>query len=129
MPAPAPATHHGQQPVPVPAIRGQGSSAGMPAYPPKLAAWKTMAACEVETATLRGEKDDGGLWGRDGGLRGRVGAGRRSASWNGGAGGIGPSEEQRVEEEASGRGLCGSGEAGARRHDARELDAGSMGRR
>ena len=88
-----------------------------------------MAACEVETVALHGGEDDGGLWGRDSGLCSRVRAGRRPASWNGGAGGIGPSKEQRVEEEASGRGLRGSGEAGARRHDARELDAGSMGRR
>ena len=58
-----PATRHGQQPVPVPAIRGQGSPTGMPAYPPKLAAWKTMAACEAETAALFSGEDDGGLWG------------------------------------------------------------------
>jgi hypothetical protein len=33
VPAPTPTTRHGQEPVPVPAIRGQGSPAGMPAYP------------------------------------------------------------------------------------------------
>ena len=33
MPAPAPVTCHGQRPVPVPVIRGQGSPAGMPVCP------------------------------------------------------------------------------------------------
>jgi len=36
VPAPAPVTRHGQELVPVPAIRGQGSPAGMSAYPPKM---------------------------------------------------------------------------------------------
>ena len=58
-----------------------------------------MAACGAETAACAAGSEQGG--------------GRRRG----------------IVEEASGRGLRGSGEAGARRHDARELDAGSMGRR
>ena len=68
MPAPAPATRHGHKPLPVPAIRGQGSPAGMPAYPPN----DDGLLAEILTADGAAEKADwaGGarvwVWSGDG---------------------------------------------------------------
>jgi hypothetical protein len=61
--APVPTTRHGQQPMPVPAIRGQGSPAGMPVCPPAGQQGRRSAGTSDEDGgQLRRAKSRRGRW-------------------------------------------------------------------
>jgi hypothetical protein len=96
-------TRHGQQPVPVPAIRKQGSPAGMPA----CKAGKTAGSKQGKTAAYVARK-----------IAGLEEEGRQPASGNGGVGGIGPP--------GAGTGGVQSGVGVAREWGGRSLKGGGV---